>query len=78
MSSLGFFRVQVNCAGSGGVLLVRFGAQSGSLLCVKPQRLEARGELFLGIFQSIFSMHWQLSSYYFPQLLEFLVSGCGL
>eukprot|EP00913_Durusdinium_trenchii_P023907 g22452.t1 len=30
--------------GSGGVLLVRFA--TGRLLCVKPQRLEARGELF--------------------------------
>lgn len=45
-------------SGSGGVLLVRFSGTPGKLLCVKPQRLEARGELspdkvphvFLGLF----------------------------
>ncbi len=36
---------QLHAAGSGGVLLVRFNGTPGKLLCVKPQRLEARGEL---------------------------------
>lgn len=38
--------------GSGGVLLVRFNGtpgQSGRLLCVKPQRLEAKGELLASL-----------------------------
>eukprot|EP00435_Cladocopium_sp_Y103_P062257 s637_g23.t2 len=35
--------------GSGGVLLVRFNGTPGQLLCVKPQRLEARGELLASL-----------------------------
>jgi len=35
--------------GSGGVLLVRFSGTPGKLLCVKPQRLEARGELLASL-----------------------------